>query len=48
MRMTVDKCKMEGRIEIVLKFSIECKVNEQLSLSRINDANLFTIIRETK
>lgn len=45
--MTVDKCKMEGRIEIVLKFSIECKVNEQLSLSRF-DANLFTIIRETK
>lgn len=32
--MTVDKCKMEGRIEIVLKFSIECKINEQLSLSR--------------
>lgn len=34
MRMTVDKCKMEGKIEIVLKLSIECKINEQLSLSR--------------
>lgn len=34
MRMTVDKCKMEGKIEIVLKLSIECKIDEQLSLSR--------------
>lgn len=25
---------MEGKIEILLKFSIECKINEQLSLSR--------------